>query len=156
RTPTAWRYEGEGMSTAVYVYSVPVDRLRDVQGSKDKKLLTAARKLKGFFDTIDEIAEDLFDDEDEKPPSCATAYKQIVNGEEFDKEYGYVYGYAYEGLCRVLGAETKESWTAISQSYDWFEDIDKELAKLQIKLKVTDLLYRGAVLDIPKPEDFPG
>src|SRR5262249_27225369 len=112
---------------------------------------------KGFFETIDEIADDLVDeDDDERPPSCEEAYKQIVNGEEYNEEYGYVYGYAYEGLCRALGAETKETWTGIWQSYDWFKDIDKALAKQKIKLKVTDLLYRGALIDIPIPEDFPG
>jgi hypothetical protein len=143
------------MSTAVYVYSVPVDRLRAAPGSKDKKLLAAARTLKGFFETIDEIAEDLDGDEEETPPKCATAYRQIVNGEPCDEDFGYLYGYAYEGLCTALGAETDRSWTQVAGSYDWFQEIDKALAVLRIKLKVTDLLYRGPLIDIPRPDDFP-
>jgi hypothetical protein len=143
------------MSTAVYVYSVPVDRLRAAPGSKDKKLLAAARKLKGFFETIDEIAEDLEEEEEEKPPKCAAAYRQIVNGEPYAEDFGYVYGYAYEGLCTALGAAIDPSWTQVAGSYDWFQEIDKALAALRIKLKVTDLLYRGPMIDIPRPDDWP-
>ena len=143
------------MSTAVYVYSVPVDRLRAAPGSKDKKLLAAARKLKGFFETIDEIAEDLEEEEEEKPPKCAAAYRQIVNGEPYADSFGYVYGYAYEALCMALGAETERSWTQIARSHDWFKEIDAALAALRINLKITGLLYRGALINIPEPADYP-
>jgi hypothetical protein len=142
------------MSTAVYVYSVPVDRLRAAPGSRDKALLAEASELQGFFETIDEIAEDR-DEEEEQPPTCEAAYRQIVNGKPFADDFGYVYGYAYEGLCMALGAETERSWTQISRSYIWFEEIDAALAALSIKLKVTDLVGRGPLIDIPRPDDFP-
>jgi hypothetical protein len=144
------------MSTAVYVYSVPVDQLRAAPGSKDEELLDAALDLEGFFETIDEIAEN-FDDDDERgrPPECAAAYRQIVNGEPYADDFGYVYGYAYEGLCMALGAETERSWTQIARSYDWFREIDAALAALGVGLKVTDLVGRGALIDIPTPDDFP-
>jgi hypothetical protein len=143
------------MSTAVYVYSVPADQLRAAPGSKDKQLLAVGRKLKDFFETIDEIAEDLDEDEEERPPKCAAAYRQIVNGEPYAEGFGYVYGYAYEGLCMALGAETERSWTQIARSYDWFKEINAALAALRIKLKITDLLGRGPLIDIPTPDDFP-
>jgi hypothetical protein len=144
------------LSTAVYVYSVPVGRLRAVPGSKDKRLLAAARKpkLKGFFQTIDEIAEDR--DEEEKPPRCEEAFRQIINGDASDERFGYVYGYAYEAICLALGAEAEPSWTQIAGFFEWFEEIDNALALLGIKLKVADLFYRGPLIEIPRPNDFPG
>jgi hypothetical protein len=142
------------MSTAVYVYSVPADRLRAAPGSRDKELLAAIPDLEGFFETIDEIAEDL-DEEEERPLPCASAYRQIVNGEPYADGVAYVYGYAYEGLCMALGAETERSWTQIARSHIWFKDIDVALAALRIQLKITDLLYRGPLIQIPTPDDFP-
>ena len=142
------------MSTAVYVYSVPVDRLRAAPGSKDEELLAAVPDLEGFFETIDQIAEDL-DEEEERPPKCAAAYRQIVNGEPYADSFGYVYCYAYEALCMALGAETERSWTQIARSQDWFKEIDAALAALRINLKITDLLYRGALINIPEPADYP-
>jgi hypothetical protein len=144
------------MSTAVYVYSVPADKLRAAPGSKDEELLAALSKLNGFFETIDKIADDRDQDEEEPPPKCATAYRQIVNGESYAVGFGYVYGYAYEGLCLALGAEMERSWIPIARSYEWFPKIDAALAALRINLKITDLLCRGTLIDIPTPDDFPG
>lgn len=141
------------MSTAVYVYSVPVERLRAAPGSKDRKLLAATRKLEGFFATIDEIAENF--EEEERPPKCADAFKRIVNGQLVTGGFPYVYGYAYEALCLALGAETERSWTQIAGSYDWFQEIDKALAILKVELKVTDLVCRGPLIPIPRPDEFP-
>jgi hypothetical protein len=142
------------MSTAVYVYSVPADRLRAIPGFNDKQLLDYVSELEGFFETIDEIRAD-FDEEEEQPPECEQAYRQIVKGQPYTEAFGYVYGYAYEAICMAIGTETEPSWTQIARSYDWFKDIDRALAELKIKLKVTDLLYRGPLIDIPRPDDFP-
>jgi hypothetical protein len=142
------------MSTGVYVYSVPADRLRATPGSKDKALLDAVGSLEGFFKTIDEIAESL-DEDEEKPPKCSETYRQIVNGEPFANGYGYVYGYAYEALCVALGAEMERPWTQIARSRDWFREINAALAAVRIQLRITDLLYRGPLIDIPEPDDLP-
>jgi hypothetical protein len=142
------------MSTAVHVYSVSANRLRAAPGSQDADLLAALRPLEGFFATIDQLAERV-DEDDERPPTCATAYRQIVNGEPYADRYGYVYGYAYEGLCLALGAEMERCWIPIAGSSDWFREIDAALAALPVGLKVTDLLYRGSVIALPPPDDFP-
>jgi hypothetical protein len=144
------------MSSAVYVYAVAVDRLRAVPGSRDKTLLDAVRQSTGFLEMVDEIAEDHEDEEEQqRPPACAEALEQIVNGQPYDARFGYVYGYAYEALCMAIGTETERSWTSIARSYDWFARIDKALAALGISLKVNDLLCRGALIEIPEPDDFP-
>lgn len=49
-------FDEDLMTTAVYVYSVPVDQLRAIPSSKVRKLL-ATRKLTGFCDIVDQIAE---------------------------------------------------------------------------------------------------
>lgn len=143
------------MSSAVYVYSVPVSRLRAAPGSKDPELLAALDSLGGFFKTIDKLAENL-DEDDERPPTCATAYRRIIQGGPYADRFGYVYGYAYEGLCLALGVQAERCWIPIAGSADWFREIDAALGALAIGLKVTDLLYRGSLIDIPTPDDFPG
>jgi hypothetical protein len=146
---------GGRMSTAVIVYSVAPDQLRTVPGSKNNNLLAATRALTGFFKTIDDIAGNRDEGED-KPPACVEAFTQIVNGEPYSNQFGYVYGYTYEGLCMTIGAETERSWTGIARSRDWFKGIDNALAGLNINLKLTDLLNRGALIPIPEPDDYPG
>lgn len=143
------------MSTAVDVYLVPVEKLRKVPRSKNKRLLTAVRKQKDFLEMVDEIGEDFEEEEEGRPPTCAEAVAQIINGERYDDEFGYVYGYAYEAICMTIGREVHPNWCP-SGSYDWFEDIDKALASLKVPLKVTELTYRGCLLKLPKPDDFPG
>jgi hypothetical protein len=149
------RQEGQDMSSAVYVYAVPVDRLHAIPGSRDKRLLAAMQQSTGFFEMVDRIAADHEEEEEGQPPACAEAVRQIINGEPCDTSFGYVYGYAYEALCMAIGAETKQSWTSIVRSYDWFPRIDRALAALGIPLKVNDLLCRGALIEIPAPDDFP-
>jgi hypothetical protein len=145
------------MTTAVNVYSVPVERLRAVPGSKNRKLLTAVRKQKGFFQMIDDIAEDFGDDEEVgRPPTCAEAAKQIINGEEMNEAFGYVYGYAYEAICATLGEEVSPGWSSIAGAGDWFERIDKLLKSLSVPVKVTNLLYLGPLFELPPPDDYPG
>jgi len=117
-------------------------------------LLAAVQENAGFFEIVDEIAEDR-DEDEEPPPDCAEAVKQIINGEPCNRNFGYVYGYAYEALCMAIGRETKQSWTSISRSYEWFPKIEKALASLGIPLKINDLLCRGTLLEIPQPDDFP-
>ena len=77
---------GAGMGSFVFVYAVPVDRLRAAPGSRDTALLNAARELQGFFATIDELGEN----REEKPPTCAEAFAQIVNGGPYAAGCGYV------------------------------------------------------------------
>jgi hypothetical protein len=142
------------MSTAVNVYSVPVDGLRAVPGSKNKKLLAAVRKQKSFLQMIDDIADP--DDEDETPPTCAEAVAQIINGDKMDDRFGHVYGYAYEAICAELGAEAEPHWWSIVGAGAWFEQIDKALQTLGFPVQVTCLLYQGALIEIPDPDTYPG
>jgi hypothetical protein len=142
------------MSTAVYAYLVPVAQLRAVPGSRDETLLTAVAQFTGFLKSIDELARHA--DEDEKPPRCVDAARQIIYGEPLDDRYGYVYGYAYEAIGRALGTEMERSWTQIARSYDWFKVLEEALKTLTIPLRVTDLVGRGPLFDLPEPDDFPG
>jgi hypothetical protein len=132
-----------------------VERLREIPGSKDQNLLAAVSEYTGFFRMIDELAERR-DDDEEKPPRCAEAVRQIINGERYDSRFGYVYGYAYEALCQAIGTETKQSWTGIARSSAWFPEIAKGLERLHIPLKIPDLLNRGPLIELPEPDDFPG
>ena len=144
------------MSTSVYVYSVCPDRLRAAAGSQDPTLLAAVRRREGgFFQMVDEIAEGCGQGS-ERPPRCADAVRQIIDGWPFGASYCYVCGYAYEALCMALGDDIKEpSWTQIAGATDWFEAIDAALATLAVPVRVADLLYRGPLIDLPRWPGYP-
>jgi hypothetical protein len=141
------------MSTSVNVYSVPVDQLRALPGSKDKRLLDLLRENPETFELLQ---HDFDDEEEEKPPSGAEAVRQILQGEPLDENFGFVYGYAYESLCGVVGVGVEPTWTGIARFYKWFEEIDQALALLGVPVKIVDLCYRGCLITIPDPDDFPG
>lgn len=141
------------MSTSVTVYSVPIARFCAIPASRDHDLLAALQPFDGFFKSIDALAAD--DDEAESAPTCAVAAAQIINGTPPNRGCGYVYGYAYEALCMAVGSEMDRTWPSISRSYEWFPEIDKALELLRVPLSVNDLLCRGALIDIPEPDDFP-
>jgi hypothetical protein len=142
------------MSTSVNIYSVPVAQLRALPGSKDKRLLDLLRENPETFELPLDDFED--EDEEEKPPSGPEAVGQILRGEPMDENFGFVYGYAYEALCGVIGVAVEPTWTGIARFCDWFQQIDQTLGLLGVPVKIMDLCYRGCLIDIPRPDDFPG
>lgn len=146
------------MSTGVANYSVSPERLRAVPGSKDQNLLDSASRLTDYFQTIDDIAEEEYEDEDEdvpRPPSCSETLRQIVAGEEYDDRFGYLYFYAYEAICLLVGTDVGPEWSQISRSTEYFKHIDATLEQLGFKLKIRDLYLRGPLFALPEPEMFP-
>lgn len=141
------------MSTWVYVYSVPVERLRAAPGSKDHRIIEALAQVARFLQQIDGIAAHR-DEDEAPPPKCAAAVAQIVNGDAFSTAENdrYVYGYAYLAICAILGEEMKHSWAQIIRAGEWFRHVDEALAKIGVPLKVSYLIYRGPLIGIPEPD----
>src|SRR5205809_910514 len=114
------------MSTTIIAYLVSAEDLCKVPGSKDQVLLATIPDLAEFFESIDDIGRSR-DDDDEKPPLCAEAFAQIINGDPLPAEFGYVFGYAYEALCMTLGNQTEPAWHQIAGGSKWIEEIDTAL-----------------------------
>src|SRR5687768_10056766 len=105
------------MSSAINVYAVPVGRLAEVVGSRDRAVIDAIVEGQAdFLESIDNIHE-------EAEMSCAEAVAELINGEVSEDGPGYLYGYALEAICRHVGEELP-NMGPISGSSDWIEEVD--------------------------------
>src|SRR4051812_48523911 len=79
------------------VYSVPLDQLRGLRGSRKRKL---ARKIATDFyrEDVDEMFEEF-----DPPNTVYSALLQILDGVPLLEDRGCLYGYAVEGLCWMIG-----------------------------------------------------
>src|SRR5262249_44341093 len=131
--------------------------------SKDKRLVNALVKKYGDeFEQFDEMAADSGDDEGgEEALTMQSALTQLVMGEEYNEEVGFMYGYALEFVCRHFGEELpNERWSAMPSGSQWARTVDRGLKAAGVPESVLrvgkHLMYRGAPIAIPEIEDFPG
>lgn len=143
------------MSYGVHAFAVDFGELKAALGSKDGHLL--AQVLANFATDIERMDAD--DVENELPPT-AEVLRRMIFGEAYHEErwVGFKYGYALEYLCWHLGEFLDNSqWS--SMHGDWFETVDAALAQAGVSPAVfstAKLVYRGAPVPIPEPDDFPG
>jgi hypothetical protein len=82
---------------------------------------------------------------------------QMVMGEEYDEEAGFVYGYALEFICRHLGEFLPNGeWSAMRA--EWAETADRALEASGVgekALRLRRLMSRGSPVPLPEIEDFP-
>jgi DNA integrity scanning protein DisA with diadenylate cyclase activity len=154
-------YSNTNMSYTLSPIAVKLDEVNAVFGSKNKKLL--AQLVKEFaddFEQIDSMATDYVDeDEGEAAFTCEQALTHMIMGEEYvEEEFGFVYGYSFEFLCRHFGDSlSNDNWSAMR--YAWAERVDQELKALKIgekTLRIVRLMERGAPVTLPDIDDFPG
>ena len=136
------------MSSSINVYAVPLERLRQVIGSRNQGLIDAiAESHEDFLSSIDDI-------DDEAETTCADALTDLINGETSDDTPGYLYGYALEAICSHLGEELPNI-SAISRASDWIEEVDRILERKGIPVRLNRLVYAGSPVPIPEPDDYP-
>jgi hypothetical protein len=136
------------MSSTINVYAVSIDRLNQLLGSRDQAEIDAVvSSHKGFLATIDDI-------DDEAEMTCAQAVAELVNGSPDKDGPGYLYGYALEALCAYAGEELPNICGIVGASR-WIEETDALLERLQVPLRLMDLVYRGSPVPIPDPDDSP-
>ena len=82
------------MGYYMFAYGIKTPEIKAVFGSKDEALL---QKIKAN-DTFKNYADEDDDNETSK------ALTDIIMGNQYDEE-GYIYGYAFIGICAALGVE---------------------------------------------------
>jgi hypothetical protein len=136
------------MSSAINVYAVSIERLKQVVGSRDRSAVDAiVADLEHFLSTIDDIDEDA-------EMTCAEAVAELVNGETSDDAPGYLYGYALEAICAHVGEELPNI-CPIAGASDWIEEVDAVLKRKGIPVRLSGLVFGGSPVPIPEPDDYP-
>jgi hypothetical protein len=142
--------------------AVDLKKVAGVIGSKNKKLVgTLVKKFGDRFEEIDEMAADCMDEEDgEGVTTVRDALTQMVMGQEYNDELGFVYGYALEFICWHFGALlSNDSWSAMPSPSEWVQQADNALESVGVDektLRLSQLIYRGSPIPLPLIEDFPG
>lgn len=140
--------------------AVDLDKVSATVGSKDKRLVSAiVKKFGGEFEQFDEMAADLGDDDEVL--TMKGVLMQMVMGEEYNEELGFMYGYALEFICCHFGESLpNEQWSAMPSGSEWARTVDRGLKAAGVPesgLRVEKhLMNRGAPIPIPEIEDFPG
>lgn len=136
------------MSSAITVYAVSLDRLKQLIGSRDLAVIDAVMSnRKDFLATVDDI-------DDEAEMTCAQALAELINDSPDKDGPGYLYGYALEALCAYAGAELPNI-CPIARGSEWIEAIDALLERHQAPVQLSDLVYGGSPVPIPEPDDYP-
>lgn len=143
--------------------AVDLGKVAAAVGSRNKRLVsTLIKKFGDEFDQYDEAAADFADDEDgEDALTMADVLRQMVMGEEYNEELGFMYGYALDFLCRHFGEELpNEHWSAMPSGSSWAKAVDQGLKAAGVPERVLraekHLLSRGSPIPIPEIDDFPG
>jgi hypothetical protein len=132
-------------------------------GSRNKELFGDLLDMFGNgFGQFDEMATDYADEDDgEKPLTMREALTQMVMGEAYNKQFGFMYGYALEFICRYFGEFLPNGeWSAMPSGSGWAETVDRGLAVAGVPESVLrvgrHLMNRGSPIAIPEIQDFPG
>jgi hypothetical protein len=130
----------------MFAYGVKTPEIKAVFGSKDEALL---QKIKAN-DTFKNYADEDDDNETSK------ALTDIIMGNQYDEE-GYIYGYAFIGICAALGVELPYN----QEIKFWYETelISRVLLEdWNIKTEIDTELFPADhfhPFSIPEIDDFP-
>ena len=83
------------MGYYMFAYGVKTSELQAVFSSKNEALLAEVQK--------DEIFQNYAEEDDDN--ETTKALTDIIMGLPFDEKKGYTYGYAFIGICAILGKE---------------------------------------------------
>ena len=136
------------MGYYMFAYGVKTPEIKAVFGSKDEALL---QKVKAN-DTFKNYADADEDDDNE----TSKALTDIIMGNQYDEE-GYIYGYAFIGICAALG-ETLPQTQEIKLGYetDLINQVIAEDYGIEIDIE-TELFPTDYADPFPLPliADFP-
>jgi hypothetical protein len=136
------------MSSGINVYAVPLARLTQVVGSRDRSMIEAIVKAN------DDFLSGIGDIDPDAELTCADAVAGLINGDPPGDAPGYLYGYAVEAICWYVGEELPNI-CPISGASDWIEQVDALLEGKGIPLRLNALVYGGSPVSIPAPDDYP-
>ena len=134
------------MGYYMFAYGVKTPEIKAVFGSKDEALLQKVKANETFKNYADE------DDDNE----TSKALTDIIMGNQYDEE-GYIYGYAFIGICAALG-ETLPQTQEIKLGYetDLINQVIAEDYGIEIDIE-TELFPADYADPFPLPliADFP-
>ena len=134
------------MGYYMFAYGVKTPEIKAVFGSKDEALLQKVKANDTFKNYADE------DDDNE----TSKALTDIIMGNQYDEE-GYIYGYAFIGICAALG-ETLPQTQEIKLGYetDLINQVIAEDYGIEIDIE-TELFPTDYADPFPLPliADFP-
>jgi hypothetical protein len=138
------------MGYSITPIAVDLGQVSGVIGSKNKQLVSdLAKKYGAEFEMFDEDLELTMQD----------ALTQMVMGERYDEELGFLYGYALKFICRHLGYYLPNQWwSAMPSGSAYVEEADKALKEVGVSeevLTVGGLIYSGSPVRLPIVYDFP-
>lgn len=130
-----------------------------INGGDQQLAMSIVQMFNDEFDQFDEMAADYCDD-DEDALTMEDALTQMVMGEPFDDDLGFMYGYALEFMCQYFGEGlTNEFWSAMPRATAWASTVDEGLNAMGVPenvFRVLDhLMFRGAPVTIPEIDDLP-
>lgn len=140
------------MGYGVMAYRVDIDRLRTLCGSGDNQ---ARRAICGRFRTdIARLNDDLDCSNDRGAPSVFTAIEHLVMGG--DKTLpGHLYGYGFKYMVEFSGRFLNNGPFYPCPSSYLESTVDPALRATGAAISMSDLIFRGAPVDFPSPDDFP-
>ena len=134
------------MGYYMFAYGVKTPEIKAVFGSKDEALLQKVKANETFKNYADE-------DDGNKTSKALT---DIIMGNQYDEE-GYIYGYAFTGICATLGIELPYN----QEIKFWYETelISRILLEdWNIKTEIDTELFPADhfhPFSIPEIDDFP-
>ena len=134
------------MGYYMFAYGVKTPEIKAVFGSKDEALLQKVKANETFKNYADE-------DDGNKTSKALT---DIIMGNQYDEE-GYIYGYAFIGICATLGVELPYN----QEIKFWYETelISRILLEdWNIKTEIDTELFPADhfhPFSIPEIDDFP-
>ncbi|GIG64433.1 DUF7691 family protein [Phytomonospora endophytica] len=140
------------MGYGVMAYSVDIDKLVALCGSGDDRMrrVISGKSRESIYRTNDQLG--LSNERGE--PSVFTAINHLILGEEMTLE-GYMYGYAFKYIVEFSGRFLSNG-PFYPCSSDYLSDtVDAELAEVGASVRMTDLIWDGAPVSFPRPDDFP-
>jgi hypothetical protein len=138
-------------------YTVDLDRLRAEIGSGDRD---SAERYSATFTEHNQYLQDMIDDTigDEGSVTVADVARHMILGEPCDERIGFAYGYFLKHLCETHGTfEDNYGWMPVP--VDFPQRLDDYLAGqglLAEGFTVTDLVFGGSPVPLPRIDDFPG
>ena len=135
------------MGYYMFAYGVKTPEIKAVFGSKDEALLQKVKANDTFQNYADE-------DDDNQTIKALT---DIIMGNQYNEQDGYIYGYAFIGICATLGVELP--YTQEIKFWHETELISQVLSEeWNIKTEIDTELFPADhfhPFSIPEIDDFP-
>lgn len=143
------------MGYGLMVFAMNTDKLAAIYGCQEEEKIELLQDSGAWeIENIDELFEDSIED---GAPSTLAAWKQIIRGENLDRNYGSIYAYAIEIYCQVSKQKFLNNAPFSPCNLAWLEEVDSMLEKLGIvaEFRLEKFIYGSLPISIPSPDDFP-